>query len=255
MKVTVLGCGGSMGVPMVGNVWGDCDPAEPRNQRSRASIMVETGQVSVLVDTTPDLRSQLLAAGVTRVDAVLYTHEHADHLHGIDDLRPFTFRQKAPIPAYASPATKESLESRFAYAVASVSMDRWLYKAIVVPQPIDGAFCIGDLGVEPFEQSHGNTTSYGFRFGPFAYSTDAAELDDAAFAALDGVDTWLVDATREEPHPSHSHLARTLEWIARLKPRQAFITHMNHTMDYRRLERILPPGVAPAYDGMVLEFG
>jgi phosphoribosyl 1,2-cyclic phosphate phosphodiesterase len=254
MRVTVLGCGGSMGVPMVGNVWGDCDPAEPRNQRSRASIMVETGQVSVLVDTTPDLRSQLLAAGVTRVDAVLYTHEHADHLHGIDDLRPFTFRQKAPIPAYASPATKESLESRFAYAVASVSMDRWLYKAIVVPQLIDGPFCIGDLGVEPFEQSHGNTTSYGFRFGPFAYSTDASALDDAAFAALDGVDTWLVDATREEPHPSHSHLAHTLEWIARLKPRQAYITHMNHTMDYRRLERILPPGVAPAYDGMVLEF-
>jgi phosphoribosyl 1,2-cyclic phosphate phosphodiesterase len=216
--------------------------------------MVETGQVSVLVDTTPDLRSQLLAAGVTRVDAVLYTHEHADHLHGIDDLRPFTFRQKAPIPAYASPATKESLESRFAYAVASVSMDRWLYKAIVVPQLIDGPFCIGDLGVEPFEQSHGNTTSYGFRFGPFAYSTDASALDDAAFAALDGVDTWLVDATREEPHPSHSHLAHTLEWIARLKPRQAYITHMNHTMDYRRLERILPPGVAPAYDGMVLEF-
>ena len=243
-----------MGVPMVGGVWGDCDPSEPRNRRRRPSILVETDQVCVLVDTTPDLRHQLLDAGVTRVDAVLYTHEHADHLHGIDDLRPLTFRRKAPIPAYASPAMLKILEYRFGYAVASVQMDRWMYKAIVVPQPVNGPFTIGDLRVEPFEQGHGNTVSFGFRFGECAYSTDAAELDEAAFKALEGVDTWVVDATREEPHPSHAHLARTLEWIERVNPRQAYLTHMNHTMDYRRLERILPPGVAPAYDGLVLEF-
>ena len=243
-----------MGVPMVGGNWGRCDPANPRNRRLRPSILVETGQTVVLVDTTPDLRTQLLDAEVGRVDAVLYTHEHADHLHGIDDLRPFTFRQKAPIPAYGRAETLKCLEQRFAYAVASVEMDRWLYKAIVVPLAIDGPFCIRDLDVLPFEQAHGNTVSYGFRFGDFAYSTDASELDEAAFAALEGVDTWIVDATREEPHPSHAHLARTLEWIDRVKPRQAYLTHMNHTMDYRRLVSVLPAGVAPAYDGLVLEF-
>ena len=243
-----------MGVPMVGGVWGACDPAEPRNRRRRPSILVETDSVSVLVDTTPDLRHQLLDAGVSRIDAVLYTHEHADHLHGIDDLRPLTFVQKAPIPAFASPAVLKELEIRFGYAVASVQMDRWLYNAILVPRPIDGPFTIGDLMVEPFEQAHGNTVSFGFRFGDCAYSTDASALDDAAFAALEGVDTWLVDATREEPHPSHAHLARTLEWVERVKPRQTYLTHMNHTMDYRSLCAKLPPGVAPAYDGLVLKF-
>ncbi len=253
MRVTVLGCGGSMGVPMVGGNWGACDPAEPRNRRSRPSILVATERTTVLVDTTPDLRDQLLDAAVQRVDAVLYTHEHADHVHGIDDLRPFTYRTQRPIPVYGDPATISGLEQRFSYAVASTDVERGLYKAIVMPHRIDGPFTIGDIPVTPFHQDHGSTRSLGFRFGPVGYSTDVVNLDETAFAVLAGVEVWIVDATREDPHPSHAHLARTLEWIARLKPRQAYLTHMNHTMDYGRLMRILPPGVAPAHDGLVIE--
>ena len=254
MKVTVLGCGGSMGVPMVGGHWGNCDPANPRNRRRRPSILVETAKAKVLIDTTPDLRSQLLDAGVGHIDAVLFTHEHADHVHGLDDLRPITYSTGKPVPVYSNQATLRSLEERFSYAVASVKVDRGPYKPVVVPHRIKGPFRIRDLRVEPFEQDHGSIVSLGFRFGPFAYSTDVVALSDSAFALLEGVDVWMVDATREAPHPSHSHLARTLEWIARLRPKQAYLTHMNHTMDYAHLTRVLPEGVLPAYDGLVLEF-
>jgi phosphoribosyl 1,2-cyclic phosphate phosphodiesterase len=253
MRVTILGCGGSMGVPMVGGNWGRCDPANPRNRRLRPSILVETGQTVVLVDTTPDLRQQLLDAGVTRLDAVLYTHAHADHLHGLDDLRPLTYKTHRPVPAYADAPTLAVLEKRFSYAVSTVTMDRGLYNPILAPQLIDGPLTIGDLEIGVFEQKHGNGTSLGLRFGGFGYSTDAVALDEMAFAALEGVEVWVVDATREEPHPSHAHLERTLEWIARLRPRRAYLTHMNHTMDYDRLRSILPAGVEPAYDGLVIE--
>jgi len=254
MKVTVLGCGGSMGVPMVGNNWGKCDPANPRNRRRRPSILLQTRKTTVLVDTTPDLRDQLLDAQVGHVDAVLFTHEHADHVHGIDDLRPFTYRTGKPVPVYTNDVTVRSLEERFGYAVAAVDTDRGPYKPIVVANRIHGSFRIGDLDIVPFEQSHGNTVSLGFRFGPFGYSTDVVTLSDEAFRVLDGVDVWMVDATREQPHPSHAHLARSLEWIDRLQPRQAYLTHMNHTMDYEYLTRILPENVLPAHDGLVLEF-
>ncbi len=252
VKVTVLGCGGSLGVPMVGNVWGNCDPAEPRNRRRRPCILVETRATSVLVDTPPDLREGLLAAQVTRLDAVLYTHAHADHVHGIDDLRGLTFKTRQAIPGYCDAVTLGEIERRFGYAVSSVEMERKLYQPLMRPVLIDGAFRVGDLDIQPFVQDHGTCPSLGFRFGRFAYSTDAVALDEAAFAALEGIDVWLVDATREEPHPTHAHLARTLEWIARVRPRRAILTHMNHTMDYRRLLQILPAHVEPAYDGMVI---
>lgn len=254
MKVTVLGCGGSLGVPMVGGLWGDCDPTNPRNRRRRPSILVTTASTTVLVDTSPDLRDQLLDAGVRRLDAVLFTHDHADHLHGVDDLRPLTFWRDGPIPAYCDPATKASLEDRFGYVVDSVVMERGPYRPLLTLRLVDGPLTVGDLTVQPFRQDHGFGPSLGLRFGPFAYSTDVVDLDDAAFEALDGVDTWMVDATRLEPHPSHAHLDRTLEWIARLGPRQAYLTHMNHQMDYDSLVARLPDGVAPAYDGLVLEF-
>ncbi len=252
MKITVLGCGGSLGVPMVGNVWGRCDPAEPRNRRRRPAILVEGGGVTLLVDTPPDLREALLSAGVTRIDAVLYTHGHADHLHGVDDLRALTFGH-GPIPAHLDADTRREIEHRFAYVIESVDMDRGLYRPLLRPVAIDGPFRIGGLDIVPFVQEHGSGHSLGFRFGGFAYSTDVVALDETAFATLDGVAVWMVDATREEPHPSHSHLANTLEWIARLKPRLAYLTHMNQTMDYRRLMATLPPGVEPAYDGLVIE--
>ena len=255
MKVTVLGCGGSMGVPMVGGNWGRCDPRNPRNRRRRPSIILQTSQVTVLVDTTPDLRSQLLDAEIGHVDAVLFTHEHADHVHGLDDLRPITYRTGKPVPVYGNDATLRALENRFGYAVASVDVDRGAYRPVVTTHRIQDDFRIGDLPIEPFEQDHGTIVSLGFRFGPFAYSTDVVALSEAAFSVLEGVEVWMVDATREEPHPSHAHLARTLDWIARVQPRRAYLTHMNHAMDYGRLVAQLPDHIRPAHDGLVLEFG
>lgn len=247
--VTVLGCGGSMGLPLVGGHWGACDPTNPRNRRRRPAILVRRGETTILVDTGPDLRQQLLDAEVTRLDAVLYTHGHADHLHGIDDLRPLTFGH-GPIPAYADRATIGELEARFAYAVSSVTMERGIYKPILDIRPIDGPFDVDGLPVIPFAQNHGPTESLGFRFGPFAYSTDVVALDDAAFEALRGVEVWIVDALREEPHLTHAHVGLALEWVERLKPRQTYLTHMNQSMDYGRLSAMLPKGVEPAYDGL-----
>lgn len=253
MRVTILGCGGSLGVPMVGGQWGSCDPANPRNRRRRPSILVETDGTRLLVDTSPDLREQLLDAAVDRLDGVLFTHIHADHIHGIDDLRPLVWHRQAPLPAFADAATGGELIERFGYAFANAEVDRGLYKPILDLTEITGPVTVGDITAQPFVQDHGHSNSLGFRFGRFAYSTDAATLDETAFAILEGVEVWVVDATREEPHPSHAHLARTLDWIARVRPRQAYLTHMNHTMDYDRLCRILPPGVLPAHDGLVID--
>lgn len=254
MRVTILGCGGSLGVPMVGNHWGRCDPAEPRNRRLRPSILVATESTTVLVDASSDCRAQLLAAAVERIDAVLFTHAHADHVHGIDDLRALTFRRQQPIPAYADEPTSRDLIERFGYALDGADVDRGSYRPILNLRRIDGPFAVGDLPVvQPFVQRHGPGTSLGFRLGAFAYSTDVVDLDEAAFAALDGLDTWVVDACRDEPHPSHAHVAKALEWIARVKPRRAFLTHMNHTLDYASLRAALPPGIEPAYDGLVID--
>ena len=255
MKITVLGCGGSLGVPMVGNIWGTVDPSEPRNRRRRPSILVEEGGAALLVDTSPDCREQLLAAGVTKLDAVLFTHSHADHVHGVDDLRPLMFQRGHLLPAWLDRATLSDLEARFGYVFSSVEMERGIYRPILRPHLIDGPFEVAGLPVVPFVQDHGFSTSLGFRFGRFAYSTDVVGLDDDAFAALEGVEVWMVDACREEPHPSHAHLDLTLDWIARVRPERAYLTHMNHTMDYRRLLAALPAGVAPAYDGLVIEVG
>ncbi|MEE8270231.1 MAG: MBL fold metallo-hydrolase [Alphaproteobacteria bacterium] len=252
MKITILGCGGSLGVPMVGNRWGTCDPANPKNRRRRPAILVESSGTVVLVDTPTDLREQLLDAAVDRVDAVLYTHAHADHLHGIDDLRPLIW-EHGPLPAYADAATSGHLMERFAYAVAGADIDRHLYKPILDVRPIDGPVRIGDLDIVPIVQDHGYSESMGFRFGAFAYSTDVVDLDDAAFAALADLDVWVVDATREKPHPSHAHLDRALGWIDRLRPRRAYLTHLSHMMDYDRLMATLPRGVEPAYDGLVID--
>lgn len=249
MRVTILGCGTSGGVPRIGDLWGVCDRGNPRNRRRRVSILVEAAGAKVLVDTSPDLREQCLDNGIERLDAVLYTHDHADHVHGIDDLRGFFLLQRRRIPVYASRASLNVLERRFDYVFKPMLG----YPAICDAHEIRGPFRVGDLAVTPFEQGHGEVTSLGFRFGAIAYSTDLKSLPESSFATLDGVDVWIVDALRPEPHPTHAHLDLTLSWIERLKPRRAILTHMTADMDYDTLRRTLPPGVEPAYDGMVIE--
>ncbi len=251
----MLGCGPSWGVPRIGGDWGACDPVNPRNRRRRASILVEDGGATILVDTSPDLRAQLLDAGVGRVDAVLFTHAHADHLHGIDDLRGVNRLMKAAIPAYATPSTLAEIERRFGYVFAPLKLGREgnYYKPVLKRCPIDGPFTAAGMRVTPFVQDHGFSQTLGFRFGRFAYSTDVIVLDDAAFQALAGIDTWVVDCIRQAPHVTHSHLDRTLEWIDRVRPRRAVLTHMDETFDYETLRRTLPPGVEPGYDGLVIE--
>jgi len=255
MRVTMLGSGPSWGVPRIGGDWGACDPANPKNRRRRVSILVEEGGSTLLVDTSPDLREQLLDAGTTRVDAVLFTHSHADHTHGIDDLRSINRMIGKPLPIYADPATMAELKARFRYIFAPIDPGARtaFYKPAVEPHEIAGPFDAAGIAVVPFIQDHGFSLTQGFRFGRFAYSTDALVLDETAFAALAGIEVWIVDCIRKTPHPTHSHLARTLEWIERVKPRRAIFTHMDQTLDYEALSRELPPGVEPGYDGLVID--
>ena len=253
MRVTILGCGPSGGVPLVGCGCRVCRSPNPRNKRRRPSIVVEEGGTRLLVDASPDLRSQLLDANITRFDAVLFTHAHADHTHGIDDLRSINYRIDAPLDAYGDAATLEAIRSRFAYTFAPNAPGRGWYKPQLVAREIAGPFRVRAIGITPFDQGHGDDTTLGFRFGPIAYSTDVDALSDTAFAALAGVAVWIVDCLRPGPNPVHSHLARTLDWIARVKPRRAILTHMNHEFEYDRLAGELPPGVEPAYDGLVVD--
>ncbi len=257
MKVTILGCGGSSGIPIAdgtpdGN-WGVCDPSNPKNRRRRVSILVESSDTTVLVDASPDLRAQLLDARVRRVDAVLFTHAHADHCHGLDELRGMTHARSGPIDAYMDDRTRQALTSRFAYAFASSRDSDNLYGPIFQDHVLNGPVEIGDVQAIPFTQGHGPETTQGFRLGPIAYSTDAVSLDDAAFETLQGVEVWIVDCLRDAPHPTHSHVEQTLQWIARVKPARAILTHMNHQIDYEDLRQRCPAGVEPAYDGMVID--
>jgi phosphoribosyl 1,2-cyclic phosphate phosphodiesterase len=253
MKVTMLGCGSSMGVPSVGLGWGACDPGDPRNRRRRVSLLVETRGKAILIDTSPDLREQLIEANVTRLDAIVMTHAHADHLHGIDELRGINRVMRAQIPLYANAGTLAEIERRFGYALQPIPEDGFFYRPCLKPVIIDGPFAAAGVPVVPFEQDHGYSTTLGFRIGALGYSTDVTELDDAAFAALAGIDLWIVDCLRYEPHPTHSHLAKTLAWIERLKPGRAVLTHMDRPLDYRELAARLPQGVEPGQDGLVFE--
>ena len=254
MKVSVLGCGGSGGVPLIGGIWGDCSPDEPKNKRMRASIMVQTDTTTVVVDTTPDFRQQMLQHEVKSLDAVLYTHAHADHLHGIDDLRSWNFIMDRRIPVYAEQKCLDQIVDRFGYVFRRVDANESLYEPIAEAVPVNGAFRVGDLEVVPFEQDHGFTgTTLGYRFGSLAYSTDVVGLSDAAFEALEDLDLWIVDSLRDEPHPTHSHFAQTMQWIERVRPRHVWLTHMNHSVDYNALKSKCPPGVEPAYDGLAME--
>jgi len=249
----MLGCGASTGVPAIGPDWGRCDPGDRRNRRRRVSVLVEVGGVTILIDTSPDLREQLLDAAVARLDAVLMTHAHADHLHGIDDLRVVNRLMQSAIALYADAQTLAEIGRRFGYVLKPVEEPGRFYKPTLEPHEITGPFEVCGTTIVPFVQDHGFSTTLGVRIGGFAYSTDVTELDDNAFAALAGVELWIVDCLRREPHPTHSHLAKTLSWIARIGPRRAVLTHMDQSLDYRELSAELPEGVEPGQDGLAME--
>jgi len=253
MRITVLGCGSSNGVPHIGDRWGDCDPNDPRNRRSRPSVLVETdGGALILIDTSPDLREQLLAAGVERIDAVLWTHAHADHVHGLDDLREICRLMEAPVRVFGLAEHLAEIRRRFGYAFDPLPEGHSYYRPVLDATAIDGPFTVGDAAITAFVQDHGWTSTLGFRIGAFAYSTDVVRMGEGAFACLSGIDTWIVDCVRREPHPVHSHLEQTLGWIERARPKRAFLTHMGNTLDYASLTAELPPGVWPAHDGLIV---
>ncbi len=212
------------------------------------------GQGTLLIDCSPDLRAQLLDYPVARLDGVLLTHAHADHVHGIDDLRAYTYRQREAIPAFMDGDTHDIMTLRFGYVFTSSHTESKLYPALLDDQVIVPGvpFVAAGHEVLAFHQKHGQSRSLGYRIGTFAYSTDASDLDDTAFAALEGLDLWIVDCLRFDPHPTHSHFERTLSWIERARPKRALLTHMNHSTDYRTLAKRCPVGVEPAYDGLTV---
>ncbi|MEL7299129.1 MAG: MBL fold metallo-hydrolase [Pseudomonadota bacterium] len=258
-RFTILGCGSSGGVPRLGNQWGACDPDNPKNRRRRCSLLIEQegpgGTTSVLIDTSPDMREQLLDAGTARLDAVVYTHSHADHVHGIDDLRMIVFNMRARLPVYADAATEADLRQRFGYAFEQPPGSD--YPPILDVNPFEGPIEIsgpgGTIDIAPFDVEHGSIIAKGIRSGDVAYLPDVSEIPEASWAALSGLDTWIVDALRLTPHPSHSHLDKTLAWIERVAPRQAVITNMHIDLDYAATDAATPGHVIPAHDGLTIE--
>ncbi|MGB3026425.1 MBL fold metallo-hydrolase [Paradevosia shaoguanensis] len=260
---TILGCGSSGGVPRVGNGWGDCDPANPRNRRRRCSLLIEgfsdisDTPTRVIVDTGCDLREQLLDAEVDRVDAVFYTHEHADHTHGIDDLRVLALNSMKRVDVYYSAVTGARLHEAFRYCFVTAEGSGYppiLNGHVIAPEQeitIDGPG--GSITVRAFDQEHGDIRSLGFRVGGFAYSCDLSGIPQQSLAAVSGLDVWVIDALRPTPHPSHLSLPESLDLIDRLKPRHAVLTNLHVDMDYATVERITPHNVVAAYDGLRID--
>lgn len=258
LVATILGCGSSGGVPRPGSGWGKCDPAEPRNQRRRCSIHVAAngpdGTTSVLVDTSPDLRLQLIDNDIKNLDAVLYTHDHADHTHGIDDLRPIVIHMRRRIPVYCDVATSASLNARFSYCFATPPGSDYPpileERRIRDPEPVVVEGAGGLLEARPIRVAHGGQDALGFRFGAFAYMPDVSAMSREAETALEGLDVLVIDALRDTPHPSHFSVSDALSLIERVRPKRAVLTNLHTDLDYNALAARLPEGVEPAYDGM-----
>lgn len=250
MKLRLLGAGTSSGVPRIGNDWGDCDPAEPRNRRTRASLLVEADGTRVLVDTSPDLREQLLSADVATVDAIIWTHDHADHTHGIDDVRQIFHALGHPVPGYARPTTAAELQAKFRY----VTDGKDGYPPTISLNILPDIQLFGDVTCYVVDQPHGSISSAGIRFQygdrTAGYATDFHVMTDAMRALYRGLDVWIVDALRRRPHPSHPTLDQVIAWVEELKPKRTVLMHMDQSMDYATLRATLPLGIEPGYDGM-----
>ena len=264
LSFTLLGSGSSGGVPRADGHWGACDPNDPRNRRTRCSLLVrrraevaDAPETTVVVDTAPEFRDQAADAGITRVDAVLYTHDHADQTHGIDDLRAFWLRHRRRTPCYMDAYTQGRLMQRFGYIFEGEGgyppiCDILPMPAFGAPWTVEGPS--GPVPVVTFDQDHGAIRSVGFRFGKVAYSADAVGFAPEAEALLEDLDVWIVDALwPARPHPTHAHLEKTLEWIQRFRPRRAILTNMHNDMDFQALADSLPAGVEPAYDGLTFD--
>jgi phosphoribosyl 1,2-cyclic phosphate phosphodiesterase len=249
VKTRILGCGTSSGVPRIGNDWGDCDPKEPRNRRTRSSILIESGEARLLVDCGPDLREQLLAAGLIDIDGVIVTHDHADHCHGIDDLRQIAHHLERPVPIAARPDTLRRLQRRFAYAFEGTP----LYPPVLAPATIETSMPWGMAQLSFADQPHGGITSLGIRADErdrsMGYAIDFHELTPDMAKLYDGVDLWICDCLRRTPHPTHAHLDAVLGWAKDLKIGQLLLTHLDKSMDYATLLAELPDWAEPAYDG------
>ncbi len=262
LEFTILGCGSSGGVPRSDGDWGACNPENPRNRRSRCSMMVRRlgglaeAQTTLVVDASPEFRQQCAAAGARRLDAVLLTHDHADQCHGIDDIRAFALKQRGVIDCWMNNATQRVIEHRFRY----IFEGEGIYPSIAairdlpdhgVNWSVDGPS--GPIDILGFDQDHGTVRSVGYRFGSVAYSSDVVDIPEDSFTALQGLDVWIVDALKYAPHPTHAHVDKALGWIERVKPRRAILTNMHVDIDFETLAARLPPGVEPAYDGLRFE--
>ncbi len=263
LTLTILGCGSSGGVPRIGNNWGQCDPDEPKNRRKRCSVLLNKREgdavTRVLVDTTPDLVSQLNSADAAALDGVWFTHEHADHTHGIDDLRQVAINMRSRVSVWAERNTADMLMSRFSYCFVTPPGSSYppiLEMNGIQPEtPVSTTGAAGEINAMPFEVNHGDIDALGFRVGDVAYTPDLIKVPEHSLQYLDGLDIWIVDALRRTPHPSHFSLDDALAWIERIKPKRAILTNMHIDMDYQALCSELPANVVPAYDGMIVEIG
>lgn len=250
MNLRILGCGTSAGVPRIGNDWGQCDPQEPRNRRMRSSLLVESGGQRLLIDCGPDLREQLLSADVGDLDALIVTHDHADHCHGIDELRPIAQRRKGSLPLYARQHVIERLRTRFGYIFAGSDF----YAAVAELIALEGDLDFGEASLRFTDQPHGKITSLGMRISEgdkaVGYAIDFHELTDEMRTLYEGVDVWICDCLQRRPHPTHAHLDAVIGWAREMQVGQLYLTHLNNSMDYRTLTAELPDWAAPAHDGL-----
>jgi len=260
LRIAILGCGTSSGVPVPGLGWGQCDPANPKNRRRRVSIMISKGDTNFLIDAGPDLREQLLSQDVNHLEGLFITHCHADHIHGLDDLRWINIAMQKEIPCFSNQASMEILRDRFGYAFQPIEQNetttRKVYHTPVLTaniiEPLQ-EFTVADMKILPFNQDHGYSISLGLRVENFAYCTDVFDFPEESLAVLEGLDCWVVDCLGYKPHPTHAHLEKVLGWVEQLKPKQTYFTHMNASFDYDTLLNLLPKGIEPAYDDLVIE--